>query len=184
LDGKDLRDIRQKNLRQNIGVVLQDALLFNESVRACIAYGKPTATQEEIEAAAKAANAHDFIMQLEDGYDTVVGERGSRFSGGERQRIAIARAILKDPSILILDEATSALDAETEFLVQQALERLITNRTTFIIAHRLSTVVHADQILVLKQGRIIERGDHKQLMEQDGYYASLVKRQIRGLLAA
>ena len=159
-------------------------LLFNESVRACIAYGKPTATQEEIEAAAKAANAHDFIMQLEDGYDTVVGERGSRFSGGERQRIAIARAILKDPSILILDEATSALDAETEFLVQQALERLITNRTTFIIAHRLSTVVHADQILVLKQGRIIERGDHKQLMEQDGYYASLVKRQIRGLLAA
>jgi len=184
LDGKDLRDVRQKNLRENIGVVLQDALLFNESVRACIAYGNPGADQRQIEAAAVAANAHEFIMQLQDGYDTIVGERGSRFSGGERQRIAIARAILKDPSILILDEATSALDAETEFLVQQALERLISGRTTFIIAHRLSTVVHADQILVLKHGRIIERGNHRQLMEQDGYYASLVKRQTHGLLAA
>ncbi|MBE0536118.1 MAG: ABC transporter ATP-binding protein [Phycisphaerae bacterium] len=184
LDGKDLRDIKQQNLRRSIGVVMQDALLFNESVRACIAYGKSDATQQQIEDAARAANAHDFIMQLEHGYDTVVGERGARFSGGERQRIAIARAILKDPSILILDEATSALDAETEFLVQQALERLITNRTTFVIAHRLATVVHADQILVLKQGRIIEQGRHKELLEQDGYYASLVKRQTHGLLAA
>jgi ATP-binding cassette, subfamily B, bacterial len=184
LDGTDLRSIKQKFLRRNIGVVMQDALLFNESVRASIAYGRPDATQEEIEAAAKAANAHDFIMGLEKGYDTIAGERGSRFSAGERQRVAIARAILKDPAILILDEATSALDAETEFLVQEALERLIRGRTTFVIAHRLATVVNADRILVLKKGRIIESGSHRELMAQNGYYASLVHRQTKGLLAA
>jgi ATP-binding cassette subfamily B protein len=183
LDGVDLREIKQEFLRRNIGMVMQDALLFNESVRASIAYGRPDATQEEIEAAAKAANAHEFIMRLEKGYDTIVGERGSLFSAGERQRIAIARAILKDPAILILDEATSALDAETEFIVQDALERLVKGRTTFIIAHRLATVVHADRILVLKKGRIIVFGNHKELMAQTGYYASLVRRQTRGLLA-
>jgi ATP-binding cassette subfamily B protein len=184
LDGRDLRNLRQKCLRRNIGVVMQDALLFNESVQSNIAYGRPSASRDQIEAAAKAANAHEFITKLDKGYDTIVGERGSRFSAGERQRIAIARAILKDPALLILDEATSALDAETEFYVQQALERLIKGRTTFVIAHRLATVVNADLILVLKKGRVIERGTHKDLMTYGGYYASLVHRQTKGLLAA
>ena len=182
LDGVDLRAIKQKELRRNIGVVMQDALLFNESVRASIAYGKPDATREEVEAAAKAANAHDFIMRFQEGYGTIVGERGSRFSVGERQRIAIARAILINPAILILDEATSALDAETEFLVQEALGRLIQGRTTFVIAHRLATVVKSDCILVLKKGKIIEQGNHAELMALGGYYSYLVERQTCGLL--
>ncbi|MFL5350652.1 MAG: ABC transporter ATP-binding protein [Hyalangium sp.] len=182
IDGRDIRGLKQMSLRRNIGVVLQESLLFNESVRANIAYGRPHATQEQIEEAAKAAHAHEFIMRLPQGYDTVVGERGSRLSVGERQRVAIARSLLKDPPILILDEPTSALDAESEALVQEALGRLMKGRTTFAIAHRLSTVVDADRILVLKGGHIVEEGDHARLMELDGYYASLVRRQTRGLL--
>jgi ATP-binding cassette, subfamily B, bacterial len=182
VDGSDLKRLRQKSVRRQIGVVLQDALLFNETVHESIAYGRPEATREEVVQAAVAANAHEFILRLEMGYDTLVGERGSRLSVGERQRIAIARALLKRPPILILDEATSALDAELEAKVQEALERLINGRTTFVIAHRLATVVNADRILVLDGGRIVESGTHDQLLERDGYYASLVERQVRGLI--
>lgn len=182
LDGVDIRDLEQRSLRRQIGVVLQDALLFNDTIRNNIAYGRPGASQAEIEAAARAANAHDFIMRLPRGYDTVVGERGGVLSGGERQRIAIARALLKDPPILILDEATSALDAESEALVQEALSRLIRGRTTFVIAHRLSTVVGADRIVVLKGGRIVEEGTHDELIRRNGHYAALVHVQSRGLM--
>ena len=182
VDGIDLRELKQKSLRRQLGVVFQDSLLFNESVRANIAYGKPYATDEEIRAAAKAAHAHDFISKLPHGYETVVGERGCLLSAGERQRIAIARSILMDPPILVLDEPTSALDAESEALVQQALARLTRGRTTFAIAHRLSTVVDADRIVVLKDGRILEQGNHRELMARGGYYRSLVERQTRGLL--
>lgn len=182
LDGRDLRSIRQSSLRRHIGVVLQDPLLFNDTVRANIAYGRPEAGEEEIMAAAKAASAQDFIQRLSDGYDTQVGERGSLLSVGERQRITIARALLKNPPILVLDEATSALDAESEELVQTAIEALMKDRTTFVIAHRLSTVVNADRIIVLKDGRIVESGRHAALLRQGGYYAELVRRQHRGLI--
>jgi ATP-binding cassette, subfamily B, bacterial len=182
LDGENLRDLKQGSLRQHIGVVLQDPLLFNDSIKNNIAYGRPDATQSQIEDAARAANAHNFISTLPDGYATEVGERGSRLSVGERQRITIARALIKDPKIIILDEATSSLDAESEALVQEALERLMKGRTTFVIAHRLSTVVNADRIIVLKSGQVAEQGRHDALMALDGYYASLVKRQTRGLL--
>ncbi|MBI5261475.1 MAG: ABC transporter ATP-binding protein [Bradyrhizobium sp.] len=182
IDGRDLRSIKQSSLRRNIGVVLQDPLLFNDTIKSNIAYGRPEATNQEIEAAAKAANAHEFIMRLPDGYDTKVGERGALLSVGERQRITIARALLKNPPILILDEATSALDAESEEAVQTAIEQLVMERTTFVIAHRLSTVVNADRIIVLKEGRIIESGRHAELMRRNGYYASLVRRQHRGLI--
>jgi ATP-binding cassette subfamily B protein len=182
VDGIDIRTVKQQSLRTHIGVVLQEALLFDGTVADNIAYGKPDATIEEIEAAAKAAHADEFIRQLPGGYGAMVGERGSRLSVGERQRIAIARALLRNPPILILDEATSALDAESEAIVQDALERLIRGRTTFVIAHRLSTVVHADRVCVLRDGRITEAGPHVELMRAGGYYASLVERQTRGLL--
>jgi len=182
LDGQDLRTVTQSSLRRNIGTVLQDPLLFNDTVRDNIAYGRPEAHVDEIESAARAANAYDFISHLPEGFDTILGERGGRLSVGERQRVAIARALLKDPPILILDEATSSLDAESEALVQDALDRLMKGRTTFVIAHRLATVVHADNIIVLKNGRITESGTHDQLMRQTGYYASLVQRQTRGLI--
>jgi ATP-binding cassette subfamily B protein len=182
LDGNNITQLKQSSIRKQIGVVLQDPLLFNDTVRSNIAYGRPDATAEEVEAAAKAANAHDFIMRLPEKYETMVGERGGRLSVGERQRLTIARALTKNPRIIILDEATSSLDAESEALVQDALERLMKGRTTFVIAHRLSTVVNADQIIVLKEGRVAEVGRHRELIKQNGYYASLVARQTRGLI--
>jgi ATP-binding cassette, subfamily B, bacterial len=182
IDGRDLRTLKQGSVRRAIGVVLQDPLLFNDTVRNNIAYGWPAASGAEIEAAARAANAHDFIMRLPEKYDTRVGERGNRLSVGERQRLTIARALIKNPRIIILDEATSSLDAESEGLVQSAIEQLMRGRTTFVIAHRLSTVVNADRIIVLKEGRINECGTHTELIRLDGYYASLVKQQTKGLI--
>lgn len=182
VDGMDVRSFTQRSLRQQIGVVLQDAVLFKDSVRANIAYGRPDATLAEVEAAARAAHAHDFIQALPAGYDTDVGERGGLLSAGQRQRLAIARALLKNPSIVILDEATSALDAESEALVEAALTRLLHGRTTLVIAHRLATVVRADRILVLRGGRIVEAGTHHELVARGGHYASLVFQQTRGLI--
>jgi ATP-binding cassette subfamily B protein len=182
IDGVNIRDMTQHSLRGQIGVVFQDAHLFNDTVRANIAYGRPQATQDEIEAVARAAHAHNFIMDLPEGYDTIVRERGTRLSGGQRQRIAIARALLKNPPILILDEATSALDSESERLIQQALKTLLQGRTAFVIAHRLSTVRDADRIVVIKDGEIGEVGTHAELLARGGYYASLVARQTEGFL--
>ena len=182
IDDVDIRRYTQQSLRHQIGVVMQDALLFDDTVGANIAYGRPTALAHEIEAAARAANAHDFIQQLPRGYDTFVGERGNLLSTGQRQRIAIARALLKNPPILILDEATSALDAEAEALVQEALERLLEGRTSFVIAHRLSTIVRAHRIVLLRDGRIAESGTHEQLVRAGGHYAHMVALQTRGLV--
>jgi ATP-binding cassette subfamily B protein len=177
IDGYDVRELSLRFLRQQIGVVLQEPFLFHGTVAENISYGVPDATPEAIVAAAKAANAHDFIVNLPHGYDTMTGERGQLMSGGERQRVSIARAILKNPRILILDEATSSVDTETEMLIQQALERLVTNRTTFAIAHRLSTLRKADKIVVLEHGRVAEMGSHNELMDSDGLYSRLCKLQ-------
>jgi len=177
IDGHDLRDVTLKSLRDQVGVVLQDPFLFNGTVAENIAYGHPTASLDDIVSAAKAANCHEFILELTDGYDTLVGERGARVSGGERQRISIARAILRDPRILILDEATSNVDTETEVQIQQAFERLIKGRTTFAIAHRLSTLRHSSRLLILDKGRVSEIGTHEELIEAGGVYSRLCKIQ-------
>lgn len=180
-DGHDLRDLSLRELRQQVGVVLQEPVLFTGTVRQNIELGRPGAREEEVVEAAKAANAHDFIMELSEGYDTRVGERGAHLSGGQRQRISIARALLKDPRILILDEATSALDSESERLIQEALQHLMEGRTSFVIAHRLSTIVNADQIVVLDRGQIVEQGRHEELLLQNGLYAELCAKQFIGL---
>jgi len=177
IDGQDIRQVRQASVRAAIGVVPQDTVLFNDTIRYNIAYGRPGATQAEVEHAAKLAQVHDFVMRLPDGYDTKVGERGLKLSGGEKQRVAIARTILKNPRILILDEATSALDTRTEQDIQDALRGLARDRTTLVIAHRLSTVVDADEIIVLRDGEIVERGGHAALLARQGLYAEMWARQ-------
>lgn len=177
VSGTDLRDIKQSELRSRIGVVFQETYLFSGSVYENIAYSKPGANLEEVIAAAKAANAHEFIIKLPDGYNTVIGENGHTLSGGERQRLSIARAVLKDPDILILDEATASLDPETELKIQEALSRLTKGRTTIAIAHRLSTLRNADSLAVIEKGTVAETGTHEQLLLKDGIYASLVSAQ-------
>ena len=179
IDGIDVRDMKLHDLRRQVGAVLQDVFLFSATIRDNIAYGYLNATEEEIVAAAHAANAHDFIMHFVDGYDTIVGERGVSLSGGQRQRVAIARALLRNPAILILDDSTSSVDTETEYKIQQALDMLMENRTTFIIAHRLVTLKGADHILVLDHGHIIERGKHKDLLAQNGLYREIYDLQLR-----
>jgi len=179
LDGHDVRDLTLESLRRQIGIVLQETTLFAASIRENIAFGRPDATEEEIVAAAKAAQAHEFITATPDGYETHVGERGSTLSGGQKQRVAIARALLKDPRILILDDAMSSVDTETERLIQRALERLMQGRTSFVIAQRLSTVRMADQILVLRKGRIAAQGTHEELLARSGLYAEIYERQLR-----
>ncbi len=180
IDGHDLRDVKIKSLREQIGIVLQDTILFSDSVKSNILMGKSDATDEEVIAAAKAANAHDFIEGLPLGYDTKVGERGVKLSGGQKQRIAIARVFLKNPPLLILDEATSALDLESEALIQESLERLANERTTLIVAHRLSTITHADKIFVIDSGQLKEMGTHEQLMKLQGIYYGLFQVQVLG----
>ncbi len=181
LDGHNLRDLTVKTLRHHIAVVIQEPILFTTTIRENIAYGRPDASMEELVAAARAANAQDFINALPDGYESAVGQRGMRLSGGERQRIAIARAFLKDAPVLILDEPTSSVDSRTELVILDALDRLMEGRTTFIIAHRLSTVRRADQILVIDEGRIVERGTHAELLVRNGLYAQFFRIQARGL---
>ena len=177
IDNHDIRNVNTTSLRSLMGNVNQEAILFNDTFYNNITFGVESATMEEVEAAARIANAHDFIMATPDGYQTMIGDRGGRLSGGQRQRISIARAILKNPPILILDEATSALDTESERLVQEAIEHLMKNRTVVVIAHRLSTIKSADEICVMHEGEIVERGRHKELIALDGYYKRLVDMQ-------
>jgi subfamily B ATP-binding cassette protein MsbA len=179
LDGLDIRSLRLADLRGAIGIVPQEPALFSGTVRENIAYARPRAGDAEVQAAAGAAHAHEFIERLPQGYDTLVGERGVKLSGGQRQRVAIARAILKDPAVLILDEATSNLDTESERLIEDALSKLLVGRTTLIIAHRLSTVQRADRLVVIDGGRIVEEGTHAELLALDGTYARLYRRQFR-----
>jgi subfamily B ATP-binding cassette protein MsbA len=177
IDGVNIRDFAIKDLRKQMGIVTQEPILFNDTIANNIALGTTGVTRESIENAARVANAHSFIENKEDGYDTNIGERGSKLSGGERQRVTIARAVLKNPPILILDEATSSLDTESERLVQDALNHLMVDRTSVVIAHRLSTVRHADEIIVLHKGRIAERGKHNDLMLNNGIYRKLIELQ-------
>jgi len=178
VDGHDLRDINIKSLRQQIGVVTQETILFDDSVRNNIAYGRPEASFEEIIEVAKLAFAHDFIVRMKEGYDTLIGEKGVRLSGGEKQRIAIARALLRNPSILILDEATSDLDSESELMVHRALDNLMRDRTTFVIAHRLSTIKNANKIVAFDDGEIVEIGKHGELLAKNGVYKRLYMAQF------
>jgi len=178
LDGHDLRDLRLASLAGSIGMVTQETYLFHDTIRANLRYARPDATQAELEAACRAANIHEFIAQLPEGYETIVGERGYRLSGGEKQRVAIARVILKDPRVLILDEATSHLDSESEALIQQALQYVMRGRTSLVIAHRLSTILAADVILVLDEGRLAQQGTHQELLDQGGLYRQLYERQF------
>jgi ATP-binding cassette subfamily B protein len=180
IDGHDLKDLTLESLSHAIGMVTQETYLFHDTIRTNLTYAKMDATQAEIEVAARAANIHQFIMDLSDGYDTIVGERGYRLSGGEKQRIALARVILKDPRILVLDEATSSLDSESEALIQDALKRVMAGRTSIVIAHRLSTILAADLILVMDRGRIVEQGTHGELIALNGLYAQLYETQFRG----
>ena len=178
IDGQDIRDVSLSSLATQIGMVTQEAYLFHDTFRMNLLYGKLNATKKEMEAAAKTANIHDFIMGLPERYETVVGERGYRLSGGEKQRIALARVILKDPRILLLDEATSSLDSESETLIQEALKLVMASRTSIVIAHRLSTILAADLILVMDRGQIVEHGKHSELLAQNGLYARLYRTQI------
>jgi ATP-binding cassette subfamily B protein len=180
IDGHDLKDVTLESLSHAIGMVTQETYLFHDTIRTNLTYAKMDATQAEIESAARAANIHQFIMDLSDGYDTIVGERGYRLSGGEKQRIALARVILKDPRILVLDEATSSLDSESESLIQDALKRVMAGRTSIVIAHRLSTILAADLILVMDRGKIVERGTHDELIASGGLYSQLYETQFRG----
>jgi ATP-binding cassette subfamily B protein len=180
VDGVDVRALKLEQLRRTVSVVFQETFLFSATVAENIAYGRPSATREEIEAAARAAHAHEFIMGLESCYDTLIGERGVTLSGGQKQRIAIARAFLMNPRILILDDATASVDSQTERTIQEAMRQLSVGRTTFVIAHRFSTVQHADQILVLKEGRIVERGRHDELIRRGGFYSGIFEQQIKG----
>ena len=177
IDGTDVKNIKLKSLRSLMSMVSQEAILFNDTIANNIAFGMEQVTNEDIIRAAKIANAHEFILELENGYDTIIGDRGARLSGGQKQRITIARAVLKNPPILILDEATSSLDTESERIVQDAINNMMQNRTSIVIAHRLSTVRHADEIIVLQKGKIIERGTHVNLIIQNGIYKRLVEMQ-------